>query len=340
MMSKKDSDISRSQTERNSARYCESLSKRINDDLAVVVSDEFPPNLYEPIRYVLASKGKRFRPILLLLSCEATGGTIEEAYNASLAIEILHNFTLVHDDIMDNDELRRGLKTVHKKWNSNIAILAGDGLIALAYRYLLESQSGQLKKVVQIFSEAIINICEGQSIDKDFELEHTVSIDDYLDMIKRKTAVLISISAQLGGILGDGKEEDIKLLREYGLNLGMAFQIQDDLFDIISDEVTIGKDMGSDIAEGKKTFPLIMLSKRASQKDCDFLNSTFAKGSTVPQSFEKIQKMLHEYGVVDKTLLEIDQYIDAACAHLKSNPKSLASDHLIGLAEMIRNRMY
>ena len=339
-MSKTDSGISRPQTEIDSGRYFESLSKRINNDLADAVPDLFPPNLYDPIRYVLASKGKRFRPVLLLISCEAAGGTIEEAYNASLAIEILHNFTLVHDDIMDNDELRRGLKTVHKKWNSNIAILAGDGLIALAYRYLLESQSGRLKQIIQIFSEAIINICEGQSIDKDIELEHTVSVDDYLEMIKLKTAVLISISAQLGGILGGGKKEEVELLRKYGLDLGMAFQIQDDLFDIISDEVTIGKDLGSDISEGKKTFPLIMFSKCASPKDVDFLNSILAKRSATPQSIEKIKKMLHEYGVVEKTLLEIDNYIDAACAHFENNPKTLTSDYLTDLAEMIRNRTF
>ncbi len=339
-MSKTDSGISRPQTEIDSVRYFESLSKRINNDLADAVPDLFPPNLYDPIRYVLASKGKRFRPVLLLISCEAAGGTIEEAYNASLAIEILHNFTLVHDDIMDNDELRRGLKTVHKKWNSNIAILAGDGLIALAYRYLLESQSGRLKQIIQIFSEAIINICEGQSIDKDIELEHTVSVDDYLEMIKLKTAVLISISAQLGGILGGGKKEEVELLRKYGLDLGMAFQIQDDLFDIISDEVTIGKDLGSDISESKKTFPLIMFSKCASPKDVDFLNSILAKRSATPQSIEKIKKMLHEYGVVEKTLLEIDNYIDAACAHFENNPKTLASDYLTDLAEMIRNRTF
>ncbi|MCH8286925.1 polyprenyl synthetase family protein [candidate division KSB1 bacterium] len=244
---------------KNSKKYYSEISSLIDSDLAKAVSIEFPPNLYNPMKYVLSSKGKRFRPVLLIMACETVGGSFQDAYNASLAIEILHNFTLVHDDIMDDDQLRRGRKTVHKKWNNSIAILTGDGLIALAYRYLLRSKTERIRDIIKKFSEAIIKICEGQSLDKDMESASEVNIDDYLDMIKRKTGVLISISAELGGILGNASETEIEALKNFGFEIGIAFQIQDDLLDIISDEVVIGKDLGSDLALGKKTYPIIKL---------------------------------------------------------------------------------
>ena len=325
---------------KNSKKYYADISRLIDSDLAKAVSIEFPPNLYNPMKYVLSSKGKRFRPVLLIMACETVGGSFQDAYNASLAIEILHNFTLVHDDIMDDDQLRRGRKTVHKKWNNSIAILTGDGLIALAYRYLLRSKTERIRDIIKKFSEAIIKICEGQSLDKDMESASEVNIDDYLDMIKRKTGVLISISAELGGILGNASETEIEALKNFGFEIGIAFQIQDDLLDIISDEVVIGKDLGSDLALGKKTYPIIKLIECAPPTDLNFLNDVLENRNTGVNSIRRVKTMLHEYGIVDQTQSEISSHIDKAVACLNDNLASLQLDHLMYMSEMIRNRKF
>ncbi|MCH7782910.1 polyprenyl synthetase family protein [candidate division KSB1 bacterium] len=325
---------------KNSKKYYSEISSLIDSDLAKAVSIEFPPNLYNPMKYVLSSKGKRFRPVLLIMACETVGGSFQDAYNASLAIEILHNFTLVHDDIMDDDQLRRGRKTVHKKWNNSIAILTGDGLIALAYRYLLRSKTERIRDIIKKFSEAIIKICEGQSLDKDMESASEVNIDDYLDMIKRKTGVLISISAELGGILGNASETEIEALKNFGFEIGIAFQIQDDLLDIISDEVVIGKDLGSDLALGKKTYPIIKLLECVPQTGLNFLKDVLENGNTGVNSIRRVKTMLHEYGIVDQTQSEISRHIDKAVACLNDNLASLQLDHLMYMSEMIRNRKF
>lgn len=321
-------------------KYYSEISELINSDLAKAVSIEFPPNLYNPMKYVLSSKGKRFRPVLLNMACEAVGGSFQDGYNASLAIEILHNFTLIHDDIMDDDLLRRGKETVHKKWNKNIAILAGDGLIALAYRYLLKSNTDRIKDVIKIFSEAIIKICEGQSLDKDMESVSEVSINEYLDMIKRKTGVLISISAELGGILGNASDSQIDALKNFGFELGIAFQIQDDLLDIISEEVVIGKDIGSDLEQGKKTYPIIKFMENASQTDKIFISETLANGNAGKDSINRVKTMLLDSGIVDKTESVISGRIDKAVSFLKNDNASLQTGHLIYLSEIIRNRKF
>lgn len=316
--------------------YYNILYNRINEDLANAVSVEFPPNLYNPMRYALATRGKRFRPILLIMACESVGGTFRDAYNASLAIEILHNFTLIHDDIMDDDNLRRGNATVHKKWNTSIAILAGDGLIALAYRFLLRTKSRQIKRIIKIFSEAIIVICEGQSIDKDMESAASVSMNDYFDMIKRKTGVLVSISAELGGILGRGSKKEIEALSKFGFELGIAYQIQDDLLDIISEEIIIGKDLGSDLAQGKKTFPIIAFADCASKRDIQYLNETFLNGNADLESIRCVKKMLHDYGIVEKTQQEVNKHIDKANSYIHNT----SNNYLLFLSAMIRNRKF
>jgi geranylgeranyl diphosphate synthase type II len=325
---------------RDPKKYFASITDKVNDDLKDVVSIEFPPNLYNPMRYVLASKGKRFRPALLILACESIGGTMEASYNASLAIEILHNFTLVHDDIMDNDDLRRGRTTVHKKWNDNIAILAGDGLIALAYRYLLKTDSPNMRPIIKIFSEAIIKICEGQSLDKDMETIDEVSIDEYLDMIERKTGVLISISAEIGGLLGIGTDQQVAELKKFGLELGIAFQIQDDLLDIISEEEIIGKNVGSDLEQGKKTYPIILFAERASKKDRAFLIETLKNRNAGKNEIKRVQKMLLEYNVAKDTKTEVNNLLDRANAGILESSNNILSTNLLYLSDMIRNRVH
>ncbi|MFC1514217.1 polyprenyl synthetase family protein [candidate division KSB1 bacterium] len=320
--------------------YFEILADQLNNDLEDVVTLEFPPNLYNPMKYALGSKGKRFRPIILILACESINGKVHQAYNASIAIEILHNFTLVHDDIMDNDDLRRGRPTVHKKWNKNTAILAGDGLIALAYRYLLRSKSRRLKNITKIFSEAIIRICEGQSLDKDLETVEMVSIDEYLDMISRKTAILISVSAELGGILGGGDEKTVETLHSFGFELGMAFQIQDDLLDLTSNESELGKDSGSDIKEGKMTYPLIKLIEFAKSKDRNYVKDLIKNKNASDYDIINVQELLEKYGVVNHTKSIINKHINKANTCLKGSSAILKTDHLLYLSEKIRDRKY
>jgi len=324
----------------DAAGYFKYLSETINSDLGQAVTIEFPPNLYNPMRYVLSSKGKRFRPILLIFACESVGGSKEDSYNAALAIEILHNFTLVHDDIMDNDDLRRGRQTVHKKWNESIAILAGDGLIALAYRYLLRTKSRRIRRIIRTFSEAIINICEGQSLDKDMEQTEIVTLNEYLHMIDRKTGVLMAISAEIGGHLGCGSRRQVSSLHTFGLELGIAFQIQDDLLDMISEEAVLGKDLGSDLAQGKKTYPLLLLMQKASKEHAAYLREIMQNRHLSEDEFKKVQQLLYDYDVVGDTVREVNRQLDKADSYLAHLPDPVDAGRLLFLSSMIRNRKY
>lgn len=320
--------------------YFKALSEKINADLSEVVTLEFPPNLYNPMKYVLSSGGKRFRPILVIFACESVGGSVADAYNAALAIEILHNFTLVHDDIMDDDDLRRGRETVHKKWDESIAILAGDGLIALAYRHLLQTKSRRLRNVIRIFSEAIINICEGQSLDKDMEDAEDVRLADYLHMIDRKTGVLMAISTEIGAIIGKGTAKQVRALNRFGLELGIAFQIQDDLLDIISEENVLGKDLGSDLSQGKKTYPILHFIERASRADSEFVRNTLRGQNAGEQEIEKIRQLLYDYKIVQETKDEVNRRLDRADGFLRSLSGTIHTDYMLHLSGLIRHRKY
>jgi len=320
--------------------YYTYLAERINRDLEEAVSEDFPESLYHPMNYVLAAQGKRLRPVLLIMSCESVGGTCESAYNAALAIEILHNFTLVHDDIMDNDDLRRGRETVHKRWNNNVAILAGDGLIALAYRFLLKTRSRDMRRIIRIFSEAIIKICEGQSIDKDMETASTVGLEDYLDMIQRKTSILLSISAEIGGIIGNGTPEAIETLSSFGLELGTAFQIQDDLLDIISEEAVIGKDLGSDLCNGKKTYPIILFIERASAKDKERIVNMFSTVRSNKKAVADFRTMLNSYNIISDVIQEVNRRIYKANEYLIKQKNDISVEYLLHLSEMVRTRTH
>lgn len=315
------------------------LRLEINTGLQKVVTDNFPQNLYNPMKYVLSAEGKRLRPILLMFACEAAGSSFNKSFEAALAIEILHNFTLVHDDIMDEDDLRRGRETVHKKWNNSIAILAGDGLIALAYRCLLKTESKNIQNIVKIFSEAIIVVCEGQSLDKDLELKDHAKIDEYSDMICRKTATLMSVSTEIGAIVAGADEKVVEALKNFGMELGMAFQIQDDLLDIYSEEEVLGKDLGSDLKMGKKTYPLIIFNDCASKEDkiefADLLQNT--NGTDFLKSAKSI---LDRSQIVAKTVSEVSCRIDKAIEHLDSVKGKINPQNLLFITDKIKNRKF
>lgn len=213
-----------------------------------------PQSLYEPIDYILNLGGKRIRPVLTLMSCDVFGGDVNKSLPAAMAVEVFHNFSLVHDDIMDNAPLRRGKQTVHEKWNINTAILSGDAMLILAYQYFKEYQPVVYKELVEIFTKTALEVCEGQQWDVDFEERDDVEIEEYLKMIEYKTAVLVGAALQMGAIVAETSGKNKNDIYDFGLNLGIAFQLQDDYLDTFGDEATFGKQIGGDIIENKKTY--------------------------------------------------------------------------------------
>ncbi|WP_298156289.1 polyprenyl synthetase family protein [Flavobacterium sp.] len=213
-----------------------------------------PYNLYEPIAYIISLGGKRMRPLLTLMAAEVFDTDCTKALPAALAVEVFHNFSLVHDDIMDDAPLRRGHETVHEKWNTNTAILSGDAMLILAYQYFEQYEPAVFRDLAKLFSRTAIEVCEGQQLDVDFETRENVTIPEYLKMIECKTAVLVAAALQMGAIIAETTPENCRLIYEFGLNLGLAFQLQDDYLDAFGDPETFGKQVGGDIIENKKTY--------------------------------------------------------------------------------------
>lgn len=232
--------------------------KELKEKFELALSNEEflnePIRLYEPIKYTLDLGGKRLRPVLCLLACEMFNGKCANAIPAAIAIEVFHNFTLLHDDIMDNSPIRRGQPTVFKKWNSNIAILSGDVMFAKAYEYVSKIEVPDLKPILNIFTDTAIKVCEGQQFDMDYETIDDVSIENYLEMIRLKTAVLIGASLQIGAMVAGAEKKYADLMYDFGVKMGLVFQLQDDILDLYSDEAKFGKKLGTDIRCGKKTY--------------------------------------------------------------------------------------
>lgn len=314
--------------------------KLVEQGLAGAVKEESPRSLYGPLKYVLDAGGKRIRPVLLLLSCEAVGGDPKRALHAGAAIEILHNFTLVHDDIMDHAASRRGRKTVHTKWDTNIAILVGDELLALAYRTLLRTNSPRIQEIAKIFTEGVVEVCEGQAYDKDFETRLTVSVDEYLLMIEKKTAKMVAVAAEIGGLVGGGQRPVIQALRRYGEHVGRAFQIQDDLLDIVGNEKEFGKPIGGDLVEGKKTYLLLEALRRARGKDKELLKEVVRKERGVTDRIPDYRRIYHETGAIAAARCRIEEDISKAKRELSRLPSSGARAMLGWFADMLLNRTY
>lgn len=216
--------------------------------------DKQPNNLYEPIRYILSLGGKRMRPVLTLMATEVFNVDCKKALNAATAVEVFHNFSLIHDDIMDDAPLRRGNQTVHEKWDINTGILSGDAMLILAYQYFEAYEPKIFRELAKLFSKTALEVCEGQQYDVDFETRNNVSILEYLKMIEYKTAVLVGAAMKMGAIIAETSDENANLIYNFGLNLGIAFQIQDDYLDAFGNPETFGKQVGGDIIENKKTF--------------------------------------------------------------------------------------
>lgn len=313
--------------------------KKIEKILIKAFNNRKPDSLYEPVKYILSSGGKRLRPLLVLLSAKAVGGSFNKVYNASAAVELLHNFTLVHDDIMDNADKRRGRLTLHKKYNENTAILAGDSLLSVAYEYLLKDCNGKTKEVVSAFTKGLVEICEGQSLDKDFETAENVSLDEYKIMIVKKTAAMSEMCCTIGALLGGGSSKEIKAVSLFGKNIGIAFQIQDDLLDIIGDEKEFGKKVGGDLIEGKKTFLFInALSKSKGDERLKLLNVIRNKGIN-PEEVNEYKKIYENLKSIEDAKKEIKSYTGKALNQLKTLKKKEDREIFKWLADSLIKRI-
>lgn len=299
-----------------------------------------PVGLYEPIGYILALGGKRIRPALVLLANDMFGGNLKEAAPAALALEVFHNFTLLHDDIMDKAPIRRGKPTVHMKWNDNTAILSGDTMLIEAYKLLAQVPERHLKATLDIFSKTACEICEGQQYDMEFEKRQTVSVPEYMEMIRLKTAVLLGMALQVGAGLADAPKADIEELYLFGINIGLAFQLKDDYLDVYGNEKTFGKAIGGDILCNKKTYMLISALNDAgpeTRKELEYwLNNTTDDKAKI-SAVTGIYNMLQTGGKCEEAM---DFYFQKAVANL--NRISLIEDkkqELRALAQrlMLRN---
>jgi len=268
-----------------------------------------PKNLYEPIAYILSLGGKKLRPILTLMAADIFGGDANKALDAALTVEVFHNFTLIHDDIMDTAPLRRGNQTVHEKWDVNTGILSGDAMLILAYQYLESYDAITFKKLMQLFSKTALEVCEGQQMDVDFETRNDVSIEEYIKMISLKTSVLVAAALKMGAVIADASKEDTKLIYEFGLNLGIAFQLQDDYLDAFGNPKTFGKQVGGDIIENKKTYLYIKALELGSESEKEILRELFnSDQNDHQQKIEKVKVIFNSTGASEKTKEAIKGY--------------------------------
>ncbi len=268
-----------------------------------------PAKLYEPIAYTMALGGKRVRPVLTLMTCEAMGGDLQKAINPALGIELFHNFTLVHDDVMDRADLRRNKPTVHKRWDENVAILSGDAMLTMAVQAMSRVDDDIVAPIMEVFNDAAMKVYEGQQYDMDFEQRNDVTVEEYMKMIRLKTSVLLGCSCKVGAIVARTNQENADKIYEMAVNLGIAFQLQDDYLDVWGDPATFGKAIGGDIVNNKKTFLLINAIDQAGGNDAKALKHWLAD-STSPKQ-EKIQAVTAIYeklGIKDQARNAIIKY--------------------------------
>ncbi|MDN5203896.1 polyprenyl synthetase family protein [Fulvivirgaceae bacterium BMA10] len=316
------------------------LSELINDRIAQLDFGDKPLELYEPIRYIMQLGGKRMRPILAILGYSLFDENSNNIIEPAIAVEVFHNFTLMHDDIMDRAPIRRGKATVHEKWNDNVAILSGDVMLVKAYDLLLKSPDDRLKKVLLAFNKCASEVCEGQQFDMNFETKDDVSVEDYLEMIRLKTAVLLGFSLELGAILGGADHVTCQHLKQLGTDIGIGFQLKDDLLDVFGDQNKFGKQVGGDIIANKKTFLLIKALENAKGNTKQELRSWLEK-----KDFDKTEKVLAIKGIYDQldiqkiTQQKINEYFDAGLKRFKALEIAAGKkEHLIGFINKLMNR--
>lgn len=288
-----------------------------DDSVRSLGYDREPRLLYYPIKYTLDAGGKRLRPVILLSVCDMFGGDVAAAMPAAMAVEVFHNFTLLHDDIMDNAPTRRGRPTVHKRWNSNVAILSGDAMVISSYDILSQAPADKLPRLLSDFTLFGKEVCEGQLYDMEFERRGAdVTLDEYIEMIRLKTAVLIAGAARMGAVLGDADDEACRRIYGFGTDLGLAFQIQDDLLDTYGDPDTFGKEIGGDIAEGKKTFLLITAYNSLDEEGRRRLDALLSSDLDRGGKLARVREIYDSVGVRESAGRAIRHYYDKAVGML------------------------
>lgn len=287
------------------SQYQEFVAQYLQSQLEI----KEPKNLYEPIQYILGLGGKRIRPVLTLMSAEIFDVSYEKALPAALAVEVFHNFSLVHDDIMDDAPLRRGNVTVHEKWNINTGILSGDAMLILAYQYFEKYEPVIFRDLAKLFSKTALEVCEGQQWDVDFESRMDVTVPDYLKMIEYKTAVLVAAAMKMGAIIAETSAENANLIYDFGLNLGIAFQLQDDYLDAFGNPETFGKQVGGDIIENKKTYLYLKAMEFANGVDKQELADLFSVQMAENESkIVQVKEIFVNSGAAKATQKAIEAY--------------------------------
>lgn len=301
-----------------------------------------PSNLYDPIRYIMSLSGKRIRPLLVLMGAELfREDAVTSALPASVAIEYFHNFSLIHDDIMDKAPLRRGRPTVHQQWDDSVAILSGDALLVKAYEELAKCPPDKIPALLQIFNKTALEVCEGQQYDMDFEKRLEVSETEYIDMIRLKTSVLLGGALQMGAIIADADREAQSLIYEFGVNLGIAFQLQDDILDVYGDPETFGKQVGGDILANKKTILYIKLHELILGDDRRKLEHLLADdGEIKPQKVEKMKALYAKYDIQALAIYQKEKFTTIAYDKLKAiRLEEERKQSLFSLADALMNRV-
>jgi len=292
----------------------------LEQEFQQILENRKPANLYGPISYTLLQSGKRLRPKLVHMAVEMFSGDPEEAQKVAMAFEMLHNFTLIHDDIMDVAPIRRGKDTVYKKWNSNIAILSGDALAIIAFQQLLRLKCDNqiIIEIAKVFSQTSLEICEGQQYDLDFETQQIVSIDEYLEMIRKKTAVMFAGCMKAGAILAGADEANQQFLYQMGINLGIAFQLADDVLDVYASTPAFGKTIGGDIRDNKKTYLYLMALQQANPEQKQVLEDLFARPTTdFEQKYKIVRGIYDDLNIKAQTEAQVRRYVEMCLSDLK-----------------------
>jgi geranylgeranyl diphosphate synthase type II len=333
-------------------RRCNTLRAMTENRLATIAAGGTARDLRDACRYVIDGGGKRIRSTLVMLSCQAVGGKATQALDAAVAVELMHNFTLVHDDIMDRADARRGRPTVHQRWDPATALLVGDVLLGTAYERLMMTHGGAHRDLARVFTRGLLEVCDGQALDVAFERRTDVSVQEYFGMIEKKTGFLIATATELGGLIGSGTSHQVAALRGFGLRLGRAFQIQDDLLDVLADPRDFGKTVGGDILEGKRTFLLLTAAERATGNDRGVIRRVLsARGNrrtwktaggritTAGRATVRAVTDIYErYGVIDDARLLVRRNTEEALLRLGHLPRSVAQRTLRWLAEELVTR--
>ena len=290
-----------------------------------------PSVLYAPINYPLALGGKRIRPVLTLMASEMYSNDFQRALPQAIAIELFHNFTLIHDDIMDNAPIRRGKQTVYKKWNPNIAILSGDTLFALAYHYAQQANKEILPEILGVFNKTAIEVCEGQQYDLNFEDENNVTVEEYIEMIRLKTAVLFGASLKIGSLIGGASKDEAQNLYDFGLNIGLGFQLQDDLLDTFGDENVFGKKTGGDILTNKKTYLFLKALERSDKETRTKLRKLYnKKPADEATKILEVKEIFDKLNVAQDCTELIEQYYQKGMACLENLTISEENKEILG----------